>query len=379
MSAAGEEAPPGLNVDKDFKPDADERRLQKKVTAEDLKWYIGKKAVSRLGCYGCHDVPGFEQAKPVGTPLNDWGKKDAERLAFEDIIPFVEKSYHQVDRISDIKGSNAEHDSNAEHKEGKERGEPRDQTLPFERYFFDALEHHTRDGFLYQKLNEPRSYDYHRARAWDDRLKMPQFKFARHPIKPLEGESQAQADARAELEAHDAVMTFVLGLVAEPTPSKYLPAPSADRLAEIKGRQVLDKFNCAGCHEVRAGVYEFKLPARRTSRDGDLLSMLDGDYERAAPSLLNDHVFPNHNAWTGASPVNNRLIVYGVDRKQLDREANQAPAFSLRLTQALRYPARDENGREAGWRDIPASSIPELPDAAVTSAPIPMAARLPIC
>jgi hypothetical protein len=39
------------------------------------------------------------------------------------------------------------------------------------------------------------------------------------------------------------------------------PALTADTLrclAEVKGRQVLDKFNCAGCHLVRPGVYEFK-------------------------------------------------------------------------------------------------------------------------
>lgn len=352
MNATGDEPPPGLSADKDFKPDADERRLQKKVTADDLQWYIGKKALSRYGCYGCHDVPGFELGKPIGTPLNDWGKKDPERLAFEDIVPYVDEHYHQVDRITNEKGFGPES------KEGKP---------PFERYFFDALEHHVREGFLYQKLNEPRSYDYHRLRAWDDRLKMPQFKFAHHPARPLEGESQEQADARVELEARDAVMTFVLGLVAEPTPSKYLPAPSPDRHAEIKGRQVLDKFNCAGCHEVRPGIYEFKVPTKRTDRPGDLLTTLDQDYDKAAPSLLTDHIFPNHNAWTGAPPVNNRLLVYGVDRKQLDKEANEPPAFSIRLTHALRYPSRDENGKEAGWRDIPAASIPELPDRALTS------------
>src|SRR5207248_7020682 len=72
----------------------------------------------------------------------------------------------------------------------------------------------------------------------------------------LEGETIEQARAREEAEAREAVMTFILGLVAEPVPAKYLNDPTPDRLAEIKGRQVLDKFNCAGCHQVRAGVYE---------------------------------------------------------------------------------------------------------------------------
>ena len=49
-----------------------------------------------------------------------------------------------------------------------------------------------------------------------------------------------------EAQAREAVATFVLGLVAESVPVKSINQPSGDRLAEVKGRQVLDKFNCNG-------------------------------------------------------------------------------------------------------------------------------------
>ena len=58
-----------------------------------MLYYVGKKAVSRLGCFGCHDIPGFDSAKPVGTALADWGKKDPSRLAFEDIANYVKKHF----------------------------------------------------------------------------------------------------------------------------------------------------------------------------------------------------------------------------------------------------------------------------------------------
>src|SRR5262249_2553725 len=61
-----------------------------------LKRYIGKKAIGRMGCYGCHDIPGFEGAKPIGTPLNDWGRKDPERLAFEDATVFAKEHFNIV-------------------------------------------------------------------------------------------------------------------------------------------------------------------------------------------------------------------------------------------------------------------------------------------
>ena len=42
-----------------------------------LLTYVGKKTLSKLACYSCHDIPGFEDAKPAGAALADWGRKDA--------------------------------------------------------------------------------------------------------------------------------------------------------------------------------------------------------------------------------------------------------------------------------------------------------------
>ena len=29
--------------------------------------YVGRRAIGKYGCFGCHDIPGFEDAKPIGT------------------------------------------------------------------------------------------------------------------------------------------------------------------------------------------------------------------------------------------------------------------------------------------------------------------------
>src|SRR5262249_12664382 len=209
-----------------MRPDDDERELAAPITSDKLKTYVGKKAINQLGCFSCHDVPGFENAKPIGTPLNDWGKKDPERLAFEDAVAYVKENHYLADGPTN--------------KEGKPWTLNKQGKKPYDKYFFDLLEHHQREGFLYQKLSEPRSYDFDRMRAWDDRARMPQFRFAR--AVPKEGEAPEAFEARRmqeEAEAREAVMTFILGLVAEPIPTRYIPAPPPDRLAEIKGRQVL--------------------------------------------------------------------------------------------------------------------------------------------
>jgi mono/diheme cytochrome c family protein len=315
-------------------PDADERRLEK-VTDDNLKWYIGRKAITRLGCYGCHDVPGFENAKPIGTALNDWGKKDPDRLAFEDSAVFVRDHFNIVKQRNDPKepGKPAA-DWRADDKGNK----------PFEEIFYQALEHHGREGFLHLKLEDPRSYDYRRLRTWDDRLRMPQFRFARAARRA--GESDEEYTARQSLEeaeAREAVMTFILGLVADPVNLKYVYNPPADKLAEVKGRQVLDKFNCAGCHQVRSGVYEVKTT-------DDALQNLEKSYTSAAKGFAGDHFFMGNNAWAGAAQTSSeRVVAFGSQPK--NEEIDEQTILTVRLVDALRF-----TGTDKVMRDVPAGS-----------------------
>ncbi len=77
------------------KSDADEQALRQQLDENKLQWYIGKKSISRQGCFGCHDVPGFENwPSRSAPPWNDWGKRIPERLAFEVVDAYVKKQYH---------------------------------------------------------------------------------------------------------------------------------------------------------------------------------------------------------------------------------------------------------------------------------------------
>ena len=44
--------------------------------------FVGEKTIGRYGCFGCHNVPGFEKATPIGTELTEEGSKLIERLDF---------------------------------------------------------------------------------------------------------------------------------------------------------------------------------------------------------------------------------------------------------------------------------------------------------
>jgi hypothetical protein len=303
----------------------DEQDLAVNFSDTALKRYVGKKAVARQGCYACHDIPGFESLKPIGVGLNDWGKKPPDRLAFEDIARFLEQNYHVVDSLTD------EHGKPNAHRQGDK--------LPYEKFFAELLSHHhrSREGYLHQKIVDPRSYDFDRVRAWDDRARMPQFKFARIRQKPEESDSDFEARSiKEEADAREAVMTFILGLVAEQVPQKSINQPTGDRMAQVKGRQVLDNFNCAGCHLVGPGVFDFRL----TKDAQQVLTSKAGN----APA---DQVFPEHHFWTGRPPASNEIsTAHGIVKKQIppppgQEEDPEEPAkmrLRINLSYALRFP-----------------------------------------
>jgi cytochrome c2 len=195
--------------------------------------YVARRSLSRYGCFGCHDIPGFETAKPIGTPLANWGRKDPAQLAFENIGAFL--ASHGVD------GKGAKHTAHGESDVAESSGEgshgshaeidPLDDKYDSNTaYFLQSLNSHQRNGFLWQKLRMPRSFDYEatRTKRYDERLRMPKFNFT--------------DDQR------EAVMTFVLGLTSEAPDARYIYKPSPRQQAIVQGRHVLDKYHCAGCH-----------------------------------------------------------------------------------------------------------------------------------
>jgi len=84
--------------------------------------YAGEKLIGRYGCYGCHNVPGFETAQPIGTELTEAGSKLISQLDFG----------------------------------------------------FLELEH-TREDWYTAKLHNPRVFDEGRVKRPDELLKMPNF------------------------------------------------------------------------------------------------------------------------------------------------------------------------------------------------------------
>ena len=233
----------------------DERMLADLRTSRDetLLKYVGKKTLNKLACYSCHDIPGFEDAKPAGAALADWGRKDPSRIAFEQASHFVlgqlagGHGHHASGHGADAHGASVKPEVDDPGSSDLAYADTADghhldlESLdPDTGWFVQKLVGHEREGFLWQKLRAPRSYDYKKAenKTYNERYRMPQFPFD---------------DAQRE-----AVMTFVLGLVAEPPAPQYVHNPGPREQARLDGLVVAEQYNCGGCHALEMDRWDIR-------------------------------------------------------------------------------------------------------------------------
>jgi cbb3-type cytochrome oxidase cytochrome c subunit len=232
-------------------------QVVKDMSQNEKLMYLGEKTISRLGCFGCHNIPGFETAKPIGTPLNGWGSKSPAKLDFAHILEYLEDQ--PIDDQARRDGTDL--------------------------YYQEQLEEHTRSGFIFQKLHRPRSYDYKKTKedlkTWDERLRMPQFTWADDPA------------------AIEEVMTFVLGLTGEKIASRYLPHYGPDKTALARGTKLINRYNCKGCHVLETPEYTIaagtKVKDALTQFDSNVQISYNGaglsrnkDYHQLYPELKFD-------------------------------------------------------------------------------------------
>ena len=112
--------------------DKDSRIKRAEMTFEEKLDYNGEKLIRMYGCFGCHDIPGFENDKPIGTELTFEGSKLVEKLDFG----FIE--------------------------------------IP-----------HSREAWFTQKLKEPRIFDRGKVKFPDEKLRMPNFDFTDNEIAAI--------------------------------------------------------------------------------------------------------------------------------------------------------------------------------------------------
>jgi cytochrome c551/c552 len=161
----------------------------------------GEKLIGYYGCFGCHNISGFEKSAPIAPELGGFAKKDITTLDFGYAIP----------------------------------------------------DHHlqTTETFATLKLDSPRIYRRDRIE-----LKMADFDLSPREIRAL--------------------VTFLKGLTNGKPRNAYAPNQHPEYNAAIEGRQIIDDYNCRGCHIIEE--HGADIDALRTAQ-------LGGDVQARAPYL----------------------------------------------------------------------------------------------
>ena len=150
--------------------------------------YTGGKLIRQYGCFSCHDIGGFEDAKPIGTPLTTEASKLISKLDFA--------------------------------------------------YFHDKLPHTKWDWFR-QKVDSPRSFDMIPQEDHTYKMKV------KNPLEKLRmphfGLNEQELDA---------IVTVIMGWVKDEIPSTKLPASDERNLAIAAGEKLIAQYNCQGCHSI---------------------------------------------------------------------------------------------------------------------------------
>jgi mono/diheme cytochrome c family protein len=308
----------GIPEDRRSELKGDEVELIGEMSQDKQLQYVGRRTISKYGCSGCHDIPGFEDAKPIGTGLADWGRKSADRLAFEQIVEYIKHGHGKPPRWEPELGddvTDAELESGDEHPYGHTI-ENFQNFDPSTGYYLEKLFGHQRQGFIWQKLREPRSYDFQKTqnKGYNEWLRMPEF-------------TGLNDDQR------EAIITFVLGLVAEPPPTQYVYRGSPQRDAIVAGSQVIDKFNCAGCHAFSLDTWKI---AYEEGDFGDAPEILD--YKFLEPhftpteieaSLATDAAGLRHATLVGTPAIdeNGQILRLDVDGAPIEADDTETPAY----------------------------------------------------
>jgi cytochrome c2 len=291
---------------------------------------FARRTIARRGCAGCHDIPGLDSVPRIGPTLAGWARKPESMLAFERINDFVKKPPATSQEESD------------------------------DDFFTEALSAHRREGFLWQKLRAPRSFDYAIAdgKPIDQQLKMGRFELTDPQREAIATFVLAQVDGgkgdSPHLPERPSGCFAQMGTVPF-SASKYVYHPGPRRKAVIEGRKVIDKYACSECHTLELERWTIKgkwvrgaVAARKNSSDPFFVGMPRLDRQGALLEDEDDDGKPQRyfTLWSPAV-VGGRVWAVGGADVPVTGNVLVRPAWGGALARLL-YPVVLADARQSG-------------------------------
>jgi cytochrome c2 len=183
--------------------------------------FLGEKTIGRYGCFGCHDIKGFEKANPIGVELTEEGSKLVERLDF-----------------------------------GYEHGK-----IP-----------HTLPAWVHRKVMEPRVFDVGKVKRPEEKLRMPKFWLGSDEAEAIVtgvmslSKEQVPLAAQKQLTAEDRQAEDALRMVREfNCRGCHVVGPGGGSIREI----IKDQLITSGGDELQAQALSAPILYNAESRIGE--------------------------------------------------------------------------------------------------------------
>ena len=281
-----------LDYLKNVMPFEDAKAQIAKMNPQQKQVELGQRAISRYGCFSCHDIKGFEKAQSIGTDLSEEGSKLVTRLDFA---------------------------------------------------FIEDIPHTSKLGWFKTKLHDPRIFDKGRVLQPLDKLRMPNFDLSdvenerlltaimsfQREIQPPAAMPVKTANRRLHLRRPDA---------RAPPQLRRLPhhRRRRRRLPEAGRGSVARSADADAGRRARAARLALRVPAR-ADHDPSVAERPDADLRpRRSESERRDPLLRRDLEHDRAVPDARAGHPHGVDRRQ--REGAVRPAEVPAVPRARRDP-----------------------------------------
>lgn len=284
-----------INLQKNAISDKAVRDRVAGMTLEEKRNDLGNRMIQHYGCFGCHQIPGFDSSLAVSANLSAYGAKDPHKLDFGYFDHIFDKQRPEsVDEwFVDREGLTED--------AVKVQGDPDDPRLSRRALGWEHVENDRR-GYMYAKLHNTRIFDRNKLTVEGEmteageivytdkndrsrRLVKNEGRYIDTETKADSGLGDSQVEIRSVGEPYlklrmprfflrdsdiQSLVTYVTSL--KPPLTRGNLKDTADEMSQMraKGRLMAESLNCVGCHDVHNNVPNIRQYFEVRRKDGSI-------------------------------------------------------------------------------------------------------------
>ncbi len=311
-----------VNLQKNAISEGAARERVAAMSLEEKQMDLGNRMIQHYGCFGCHQISGFDSSLAVSANLSAYGRKDPHKLDFGFYEHIFEHQRPQAVDLWFVEREGLTEDA------VKVQGDPADPRLDSRSLAWEHVSNDRR-GYLYAKLHNSRIFDRNQLRNEGEmtgageivytsrrdpslRLIRLEGRYVDAETKKDSGLTDADVEIRSVGEPYlklrmprfflrdseaEALVAYVTSL--KPPLVRGNLQNTGDDFATMRarGRLMAEAFNCFGCHDIDNNTPNIRQYFEVRGRDGSVsYSLTQENLPNAPPRIVGNGAKTQH-AW----------------------------------------------------------------------------------